>query len=92
LDIYTNTPVIDRSGTATTTSTQLSPATPNRRGLEIQNVGANNIGINEFGGVASVGTKGTWTLAPGYGLEVRTNQQVNIASVGGSSDFTAVEW
>jgi len=81
----------DRSGTATTTSAQLAPANTARRALHIQNIGANNIGINEFGGTAAIGTAGTYTLTPGSFLTLRTNRQVNVIAATGSTAFTATE-
>lgn len=92
MEIYTNTPVSDRSGTATTTSSQLAAANPTRRGLDFQNVGQNPIGINEFGSAAAIGSPGTWTVNPGNGLRIRTSFQINVISSGGTSAFTAVEW
>lgn len=82
----------DRSGSATTTSTQIVAANANRRGLEIQNVGANNIGINQFGGTAAIGSAGTYTLAPGASMRVRTNRAVTAIAATGATAFTATEW
>lgn len=82
----------DRSGTAGTASTQLSPANANRRGLDIQNISANSIGINEFGGTAAIGTAGTYTLAAGTSMRVRTNRQVNVIASAVNSPFTATEF
>lgn len=82
----------DRSGSATTTSVQIVPANTNRRGLEIQNIGANNIGVNEFGGVAAIGTAGTYTVAPGASMKVRTNRAVTAIAATVTTPFTATEW
>jgi hypothetical protein len=82
----------NRSGTATTTSAQLAPANTSRRGLNIQNIGANNIGINEFGGAAAIGTAGTYTIAPGASANVRTTNQVNVIAATASTAFTATEF
>lgn len=82
----------DRSGTATTTSTQIVAANTSRRGLEIQNIGANNIGINEFAGTAAIGTAGTYTLVPGSSMRVRTNRAVTAIAATASTAFTATEW
>ena len=82
----------NRSGTATTTSAQLAPANSSRRGLNIQNIGANNIGVNEFAGTAAIGTAGTYTLAPGASMNVRTNQQVNVIAATASTAFSATEF
>lgn len=82
----------DRSGTANTSSTQLAAANAVRRGLNIQNVGANNLGINEQGGVAAIGSAGTYTLVPGGTLNVRTNKQVNVIAATGATAYTATEF
>lgn len=82
----------DRSGNATTSSTQLAPANTARRGLNIQNVGANNIGINEFGGVAAIGSPGTYTLTPGSSMSIRTNRAVTMIAATGATPFTATEF
>ncbi len=82
----------DRSGTATTTSGTLAAANATRRGLEIQNIGANNIGVNEFGGTAAIGAAGTYTLAPGASMRVRTNRLVTAIAATGATAYTATEW
>lgn len=82
----------DRSGTAGTTSAQLAAANATRRGLNIQNISANNLGINEFGGTAAIGTAGTYTLAAGATLNVRTNRQINVIASAASSAYTATEF
>lgn len=82
----------DRSGSAITSSGQLAAANAARRGLEIQNIGANNIGVNEFGGAAAIGTAGTYTLTPGSSMRVRTNRQVNVIAATGTTAFTATEF
>lgn len=82
----------DRSGTATTTSAQLAAANTSRRGLNVQNIGANNIGVNEFAGTAAIGTAGTYTVAPGSSLNVRTNRQINVIAATGPTAFTATEF
>lgn len=82
----------NRSGTATTSSSTLIAANANRRGLEIQNVGANNIGINEFGGTAAIGSAGTYTLVPNASMRVRTTGAITGIAATGSTAFTATEW
>lgn len=83
---------IDRSGTVGTTSTQLAPANTARKTLNIQNVHpSQNLGINEFGGVAAIATPGTYILVPGASLNVRTNQLINIVGSGAGTTFTATE-
>lgn len=82
----------DRSGTASTSSTKLADANPTRRGLEIQNISSNNIGINEFGATAAIGTAGTYTLAAGASTRIRTNQQVNVVASAANSAYTATEF
>jgi len=82
----------DRSGTAQTTSGQIIAANPARRGLDIQNIGANNIGINEFGGTAAIGTPGTYTVAPNGSFRVKTNRAVTAIAATAATAFTATEW
>jgi len=82
----------DRSGTAGTSSTTLAAANAARRGLNIQNISANNIGINEVGSTAAIGTPGTYTLAAGASFNVRTNQQVNVIASAAGSAYTATEF
>lgn len=85
----------DRSGTTSATantSAQLAPANATRRGLNIQNVSANTIGVNEMGGTATIGSPGTYTLAAGASINVRTNRQVNVVSGTASMNYTAVEF
>jgi hypothetical protein len=81
----------DRSNTATTTSQALIPANANRRALNIQNVGANNIGVNEFGGTATIGSAGTYTLVPGASMNVRTSNAISFVAATGNTPFTATE-
>lgn len=82
----------DRSGTATTSSATLAAANTARRGLNIQNIGANNIGVNEFGGTAAIGMAGTYTLAPGATVNVRTNRAITVIAATGSTAYTATEF
>ena len=82
----------DRSGTAGTTSAQLAASNNARRGLNIQNVSANVIGVNEFGGVAAIGSSGTYTIAAGASLSVRTSRQINVIASAAASPYTATEF
>jgi len=82
----------DRSGTAATTSGTLAAANASRRGLNIQNIGANNIGVNEFAGAAAIGSPGTYTIAPGGSLNVRTNRQINVIAATAATAYTATEF
>lgn len=85
----------DRSGTTSATantSTTLAAANTTRRGLNIQNISANPIGINEFGGAAAIGTPGTYTLAAGSAINVRTNRAVTVVSGTASQPYTATEF
>lgn len=94
--LYTQTAALpagtDRSGTAATVSGQIVAANASRRGLEIQNIGANNIGINEFGGTAAIGTAGTFTLVPGASRHIRTNRAITAIAATGATAFAATEW
>lgn len=82
----------DRSGTVGTASAQLAAANTSRRGLNIQNVSANTIGINEMGGAAVIGSPGTYTLAAGSSINVRTNRQINVIASAAASAYTATEF
>jgi hypothetical protein len=82
----------DRSGSASTTSAQLAAANTSRRGLNIQNISANVLGINEIGGTAAIGTAGTYTVAAGATINVRTNRQVNVIASVAASAYTATEF
>lgn len=79
------------SGTAGT-STTLAAANSARRGLNIQNISTGNIGINEFGGAAAIGTAGTYTVAAGGSINVRTNGQINVVGSAASLAYTATEF
>ncbi len=83
---------VNRSGTAATSSGQLAPANPARRGLNIQNIGANNIGVNEFGGTAAIGSPGTYTVAPGGSVSIRTTNQINAIAATAPTAYTATEF
>lgn len=79
------------SGTVTTTSGQFSlPMDAYRRpgDLQGQNVGTNNIGFNEFGGTATIGAAGTWTVPPGQTFKITTNQRVNFVAANGDTPVT----
>lgn len=82
----------DRSGSAGTSSAQIIAANASRRGPNIQNIGANNIGINEFGAAAAIGTAGTYTLVPGASMSIRTNRAIFAIAATGATAFTATEW
>lgn len=85
----------DRSGTTSGTigtATTLAAANTARRGLNIQNVSAGNIGINEIGGTAAIGSAGTYTLAAGASINVRTNRAVSVVGSAVSQAYTATEF
>lgn len=81
----------DRSGTATTTASVLAAANTSRRSLTIQNIGANNIGINETGGTAAIGSPGTYTVAPGSTVSVSTNRAISVIAATAATEYTATE-
>ena len=82
----------NRSGTATTTSGGLNvPANTSRRFLVGQNIGANNIGFNEFGGTAAIGTAGTYTVPPGSSFSISTQGLVNFIAATGSTAVSMTE-
>ena len=82
----------DRSGTAGTSATTLAPANTARRGLTLQNISANNIGINEVGGAAAIGTAGTYTVPAGGQYKASTNRALSIIASAASSAYTATEF
>lgn len=81
----------DLSGTVTTTSGGFNlPANAARKPGDVQgqNVGANNIGFNEFGGTAVIGQAGTYTVPPGATFSITTNRLVNFIAATGSTPVT----
>ncbi len=85
----------DRSGVTSATigtATTLAASNTARRGLNIQNTSAGNIGINEIGGAASIGAGGTYTVAAGASINVRTNRAVSVVGSAASQTYTATEW
>lgn len=83
----------NRSGTATTTSGGLSVAANSaRKGLVGQNIGANNIGFNEFGGTAAIGTAGTFTVTPGTSFSISTTNLVNFIAATGNTAVSMTEY
>lgn len=93
--LASTTPLTDgtnRSGTANTTAAVLAPANSSRLGLELQNIGANNIGVNEIGGAAAIGTAGTYTIAPGGTFRVRTARAISVIAATGATPYTATEY
>ncbi len=82
----------DRSGTATTTSGGLSVAANAARTFLVgQNISAVNIGFNEFGGTAVIGTAGTYTVAAGASFSISTNRLVNFIAASGTAAVTMSE-
>ena len=83
----------NRSGTATTTSGGLSvAANASRRGLVGQNISTVNIGFNEFGGTAAIGTAGTYTVPPGSSFSITTANLVNFIAASGTAAVTMTEY
>lgn len=81
----------DLSGTATTTSGGFNlPADATRKPGDVQgqNVSANTIGFNEFGGTATIGSAGTYTVPAGATFSITTNRQVNFIAATGNSAVT----
>lgn len=82
----------NRSGTATTTSGGLNvAANTSRRALVGQNISAVNIGFNEFGGTAAIGTAGTYTVPAGSSFSISTTNQVNFIAASGTAAVTMTE-
>jgi len=83
----------DRSGTVTTVSGVFNvPANATRKGLVGQNIGANNIGFNEQGGTAAIGTAGTYTVTPGSSFSISSNKLVNFIAATGSTAVSMTEY
>lgn len=85
----------DRSGTTSATAgtaTTLAAANTARRGLNIQNISSGNIGINEAGSAAVIGSPGTYTLAAGATVNVRTSRAVSVVGSAASQPYTATEF
>jgi len=82
----------DRSGTATTTSGGLNvAANASRTFLVGQNIGAVNLGYNEQGGTAAIGTAGTYTVPPGVSFLISTNKLVNFICASSTCAVTLTE-
>lgn len=82
----------NRSGTATTTSGGLSvAANASRKFLVGQNLGTVNIGFNEFGGTAAIGTAGTYTVPAGSSFSISTSNLVNFIAASGTVAVTMTE-
>lgn len=86
---WTNRSIANLSGTSQT----LMAANANRRHLLIQNVAANNMGVNLAGGTAAIGTAGTITLAAGASLEIWDTPPIGAITIIGTvnDDVTAYE-
>lgn len=83
----------NRSGTATTTSGGLNVASnSSRKGLVGQNISAVNIGFNEFGGTAAIGTAGTYTVPAGASFSISTTGTVNFIAASGTAAVTMTEY
>lgn len=79
------------SGIATTISGAYNiPADPLRHPGDVQgqNISPVNIGFNEFGGTAVIGSTGTYTVPPGGTFTISTNQQVNFIAASGTAGVT----
>jgi hypothetical protein len=85
----------DRSGTTSATpgtATTLAAANVSRRGLDIQNISASNIGVSENGSSATIGSPGTYTVAAGALVIIRTNRAVSVVGSAASQAYTATEF
>lgn len=75
--------------TATTTSGAANiPANALRTGAEGQNISTVVIGFREDGGVAAIGTAGTYTVQPGGTFKIRTSGLVNFIAASGTAAIT----
>ena len=86
---YTNRSIANLSGSSQT----LMAANAAREILIIQNVAANNIGVNLAGGTAAIGTAGTITLPAGASLTLDNSPPVGAITIIGTAndDVTAFE-
>lgn len=86
---WTNGSIANLSGA----SQSLFAANANRRHLFIQNIAANNMGVNLAGGAAAIGTAGTITLTPGSALELFNYPPTSAITIIGTvnDDVTAFE-
>lgn len=83
----------DRSGSITTAGTaqQLAPANTSRTSLTGQNTSSGNIGINEVGGTAAIGSAGTYTIAAGQAFSIATNRAISVVGGTAGQTFSATE-
>ena len=86
---YTDRSIVNLAGTSET----LMAANASRQTLVIQNVAANNIGVNLTGGTAAIGVAGTITLVPGASMVLDTRPPVGAITIIGTAgdDVTAYE-
>lgn len=83
----------DRSGSivAANVPQAMVAANPNRRSLTGQNISANDLWINETGGVAAIATPGSYRIATFETFAIATNRAVSV--IGGTlgQSWTATE-
>lgn len=77
------------------TSEELAAANAARAYVELQNIGAVNVGVNPFGGTAEIGTPGTYTVYPGGSWSTAAfsrvpTTQINVVGPAGA-EWTAYE-
>lgn len=84
----------DRSVSAPTTvgGVVLAAANTARRGLEMQNTGANNVWFTENGTDPVAGALGSYLILPNGTGRARTNRQVKVIAVTAATNVTATEW
>lgn len=86
-------PGTDKSGTiaAAGVAQSMAAANPNRRTLTGQNISANDLWINEMGGLAAIATPGSYRVATFETFAIATNRAVSI--IGGTlgQGWTATE-
>jgi hypothetical protein len=83
----------DISGMITTggTAQTLSPANGTRRGIEGQNISAEDLWINDTGGVAAPDTAGSYKVAAGESFFTQSSSSVSIVGASTGSKFSAKE-
>lgn len=84
----TNRSIANLSGASET----LMAANAGRSTLFIQNIAANNMGINLFNGTAAIGTAGTLTLVPGATLSIDSNCPVGAITIIGTANDDVTAW
>lgn len=84
----------NRSGAITLggTAQELAPANPARRGLNVQNISAGDIWVNETGAAAAADAAGSYKVPAGVIFGISTNRSVSVVGATTGQKFTATEF